>query len=75
MADELDELAEKINKIGPRRVKGKEVDIEAHNPAMVQRLIERLESKPVHFSDFKGTVVSAKNPWPKCDEEDSDIVE
>lgn len=55
--------------IGPRRVKTKEVEIEAHSPLALQRLIERQGRKPVTLSQFPKTLVRPKNVTICGDEE------
>ena len=58
------------NIIGPKRVKTKEVEIEAHDPLKLQSLRERIASKSTRFGQFGGTYVVPKNSkWP-CNEKD-----
>jgi len=46
--------------VGPKRVKTKEVEIEAHDPLKLQLLTERQGSKAVKFGQFTGTYVKPK---------------
>ena len=46
--------------VGPRRVKTKEVEIEAHDPMKLQLLCERVKTKPTRFGQFTGTYVKPK---------------
>lgn len=52
--------------IGPKRVKTKEVEIEAHDPLKIQALHDRRSTKPVRFGQFTGTYVVPKYPNPIC---------
>lgn len=52
--------------LGPKRVKTKEVEIEAHDLTKIQSLHERRGVKPVTFGQFPGTYVVPKDPNPIC---------
>jgi len=58
--------------VGPRRVKTKEVEIEAHDPNKIQELVERRGIKPVLFSQFPGNKVVPKNNCYCAEPEDLD---
>ncbi len=61
------DLVEFVEAIGPRRVKTKEVEIEAQSPIMLQRLKERIGPKPVTLNQFPLTRVSPKNAQCPCE--------
>lgn len=68
MADEDFKALQNI--VGPKRVKTKEVEIEAHDPLKLQSLQERRSVKATRFGQFGGTYVVPKNfEWP-CNEKD-----
>jgi hypothetical protein len=46
---------------GPKRVKTKEVEVEAHNPIEIQKLKERRSSKPTLLSQFAWTRARPKH--------------
>jgi len=46
--------------VGPKRVKTKEVEIEAHDPIKLQALQERRSAKPVTLGQFPRTMVKPK---------------
>jgi len=46
--------------VGPKSVKTKEVEIEAHDPMKLQLLCERLKPKAIKFGQFTGTYVKPK---------------
>jgi len=54
--------------LGPKRVKTKEVEIEAHDPLKIQQLLERQALKPTRFGQFGGTYVKPK--YSDCPSED-----
>lgn len=58
------------NLVGPKRVKTTEVEIEAHNPMIIQKLEERRKAKPVTLSAFPRTNVVPKNVSCVCQDED-----
>lgn len=51
---------------GPRRVKTKEVEVEAHDPLTVQRLSERRKNKRTLLSQFAYTQVKPKHSNCLC---------
>lgn len=50
--------------VGPKRVKTKEVEIEAHDPMKLQALQERRGTKPITLGQFPRTNVVPKDPCP-----------
>ena len=54
--------------VGPKRVKTKEVEIEAHDPMKLQLLNERTASKPVTFGQFPRTYVRPKYSDCPCED-------
>ena len=56
----LDPLQELQQLVGPKRVKTKEVEIEAHDPMKLQALYERRSRKPVTLGQFPRTMVKPK---------------
>lgn len=62
--DPLQELLDLSKGIGPKRVKTKEIEIEAHDPLRMQRLLERRSCKPTTLADFGGVLVRPKHPGP-----------
>jgi hypothetical protein len=55
--------------IGPKRTETKEVQIEAHDPLKIQKLLERRKAKPILFSDFPVTRVVPKCTNKVCNED------
>ena len=54
--------------VGPKRVKTKEVEIEAHDPLKIQQLLERQALKPTRFGQFGGTYVKPKYSDCPCED-------
>lgn len=71
MSDETDELKAFNLAIGPRRVKTKEVEIEAHSLLSIQKAVERQKSKPVTLGQFPRTMVVPKDATCYCNEKQS----
>jgi len=58
--------------VGPKRVKTKEVEIEAHDPMKLQALRERIATKPTRFGQFGGTYVRPKYSDCPCEDPRTD---
>ena len=63
------DLTTLIASLGPKRVKTKDMEIEAHNPLMMQKLAERRASKPVALSQF-GFQIAKRRCRTRCDRSD-----
>lgn len=61
-----EELKDLLELIGPKRVDTKEVEIEAHDPMMMQKLLERRKSKPVTFGEFVSSRVQRYGSKTDC---------
>lgn len=55
------DLSSLASSLGPRRMKTKDTEVEAHDPEKLQRLVERRSSKSVAMSQFKFNVARPKN--------------
>lgn len=62
-----DGFVEFADTIGLRRVKTKEIEIEAQSPMVLQRLKERLGAKPVTLGQFPLTKVTPKYAQCICE--------
>lgn len=72
MSEQEDEFTRIQKLVGPKRVRTEEVDIEAHDPEKIQKLMERQSSKPIRFSLFGGSVMRPKNADCICEEDDTE---
>lgn len=62
-----DDLQTYAEALGPQRVKTKEVEVEAHDPLRLQKLLERQKaSKPITLSNFPRTNVLPKTSYSIC---------
>lgn len=60
------ELEDLLNLVGPKRVDTKELDIHAHDPMVIQKLLERRKSKPVFFHQFGFSQVARHGAEKTC---------
>lgn len=61
-----EELKDLMRLVGPRRVDTKEVEIEAHDPLKMQKLLERRKSKPIAFHTFPTSRVKRDGAETTC---------
>lgn len=72
----MSELSDEIKSAGPKRVRTKEIEVEAHDPLKVLQAKERLARKPVLFSQFPMTLVKPKpNDKARCCKVDRECCE
>lgn len=55
------DLSSLMTEIGPKRVKTKDMEVEAHDPMKIQQLLERRQTKQTYLSQFGFQIVRPKN--------------
>lgn len=62
----IEDIQDLIHDLGPRRVKTNDMEIEAHDPAKMQKLLERRATKQVALSQF-GKQIARRKLRDHCD--------
>lgn len=63
------DITDLINLLGPKRVRTKDMEIEAHSPEAMQRLAERRASKGISMSNFRKDIAVPKDSF-RCTKRD-----
>jgi len=60
---DISTLATLVASVGPRRVKTKDMEVEAHSIDAIQKLHERVGPKPIGLGQIRGDIVVPKGHW------------
>lgn len=66
---ETTDITDMMALLGPKRVKTKDMEIEAHSPEVMQRLVERRASKAISLSTFRKDIAVPKDAF-RCTKRD-----